>query len=38
MSRSLIFYLIEVSGSMKGAYSRKFSKSKIESLKETIKK
>ena len=37
MSKSSIFCLIDVSGSMEGAYSRDFSNSKIESLTETIK-
>lgn len=37
MPKSSIFCLIDVSGSMSGAYSRDFSNSKIESLTETIK-
>ena len=37
MSKSSIFCLIDVSGSMKGAYSKDFSTSKIDSLTETIK-
>ena len=37
MSKSSIFCLIDVSGSMEGAYSKDFSTSKIDSLTETIK-
>ena len=37
MPKSSIFCLIDCSGSMKDAYSRRYSNSKIESLTETIK-
>ena len=37
MPKSSIFCLIDVSGSMLGAYSRDFSNSKIESLTETLR-
>ena len=36
MPKSSIFCLIDVSGSMKGAYAKDFSNSKIESLTETL--
>ena len=37
MSKSSIFCLIDVSGSMRDAYSKDFSNAKIDSLTETIK-